>query len=112
LSISFDDADKQIEEKLPLGGSKRRKDALLTSEPDRTYAAIKLLSLRRQSEEACAPVASVDAALQKPFLFELCDQQAHVIAVNADSRSQTDLVDIGFAMGAVEIDEHCEFVVR
>ena len=87
LSISFDDADKQIEEKLAFGGSKRRKNALLTSEANGANPVIELLSLRRQSEETCAPVASVDATLQKAFLFELCDQQAHVIAVNADSCS-------------------------
>ena len=111
LSISFDNADKQIEEKFAFCGRKRRENALLPPNPDGANAGMKLLSLGRQPEQACASVASVDAALQKTFLFELCDQQACVIAVNANPRCEADLVEIRLAMFAVEIDERCEFVM-
>jgi hypothetical protein len=111
LSIAFDNAYKQIEEKFALCGVKRRKNALLPPDPDGANAGMKLLSLGRQPEQACAPVASVDAALQKAFLFELCDQQACVIAVNANPRSEANLVEIRLAMCAVEIDERREFVM-
>lgn len=111
MSISLDNADKQIEEKFALCGGKRRQNALLPPDPDGANAGMKLLSLGREPEQACAPVASVDAALQKAFLLELCDQQACVIAINANSRSEADLVEIGLTISAVEIDERCEFVM-
>ena len=111
MSISFDNADKQIEEKFALCRGKRCENALLPPDPDGANARMKLLSLGRQPEQACAPVVSVDAPLQKAFLFEPCDQQACVIAVNANSRSEANLIEIGLTISAVEIDERCEFVM-
>jgi len=112
LSISLDHADKQIEEKFALCGSERCQNALLSPHPDGANAGMKLLSLRREPEQACASVASVDAALQKAFLLELGDQQACVIAIYANSRSEADLVEVGLTISTVEIDERCEFVMR
>src|SRR5712692_11428819 len=92
-AVSFDDADQQVEEKLPLGGGKRCQHPLVGGTGPGSDPPPQLLPLRREVELARTPVGAVDAPLDEAHGMEPIDDEARIAGVDAHGFRQPALVE-------------------
>ena len=89
--------DEQIEQKLSLRGRKRRENARLSGRPFGMDAGAQIFALRREPQQARAPIGAVDAAIDQAEALDLIDQLAHARAFEPKPRGKAVLIDAGFA---------------
>ena len=92
-SVAFDDADQQIEEKLPLGGGERREHAIVGDGGLDAQPPPERLALRREMELPHPPVGIVDAPFDKAHRMEPIDDEARMAGVDTHGFREPALVD-------------------
>src|SRR5262249_41632322 len=98
LPVRRDHLDQEIEQQFAFLRGERIENACTRSHVVGSQPRIELFSLRREIEQARAAVGAVDAALDQAALRHLFDQQARVVAVDADARGKPALVNSRLAL--------------
>src|SRR5262249_50109380 len=107
--IAFDEANKQIEQKLALRWLQHRQHALPTGESFRAYAVMQPLAIWREIKKADASVGAVDLPGKETIQLKSIDQQARAVAIDAEPFGKAALIDAGLL---VDIAQHGEFERR
>ena len=102
-SVCFDQPGELIEEDFPLIGRKHCQKALIPGECPRLHARMHLGAERGEAEQPRPAVRSIHAAAEQAFRFELLDQQARIVAIDAEPCRKAALIEVGLA---VDVGDH------
>lgn len=89
---------------LTLGWFQQRQKALLRTEHHRPQTVIEFFAAGRDTQKPRAPVGTIYSTLDQALAFELFNEKAHIIAIDADPRGETVLIDIRLAL---DISDNC-----
>ena len=91
--VSLDHADKQIEEKLPLGGRQRRKNAVVGSEIFGDQAPAKFRRACCKMQLARPTICTIHAAVDETHRLKLIDNLTGIDGNDTDGFGQSALVE-------------------